>query len=76
MFTQEEPGLLGIEAGKIPYTVSPKIILGTAAGSGAFALGAIIASTIIVTTQATKDDLISYHQDNGTPIQGDNLVQS
>ena len=74
MFTQEEPGLLGIEAGKIPYTVSPKIILGTAAGSGAFALGAIIASTIIVTTQATKDDLISYHQDNGTPIQGDSLV--
>mgnify|MGYP001304765860 CR=1 FL=1 len=59
IFTQEEPGLIDLEKGMIPYTVAPKVILGTAAGSAAFILGAIISSTVVLTTQASLDSLIS-----------------
>ena len=78
MFTQEEPGLVDMEKGMIPYTVSPKVILGTAAGSAAFVFGAAIASTVVLTTQASLDSLISNADQtdgsNQKTIDGEELV--
>ena len=78
MFTQEEPGLIDLEKGMIPYTVAPKVILGTAAGSAAFVLGAIISSTVVLTTQASLDSLINSAADSDgsdqKTIDGEELV--
>jgi len=74
MFTQEEPGVINIEKGLIPYQVAPKVVYGIAAGAGAFALGAIISNTIMISTQAAKDDLVEGALAQDTTIDGKILV--
>jgi hypothetical protein len=74
MFTQEEPGTIEMVKGMIPYTVAPKVVYGVAAGAGAFALGAIISNTIMISTQAAKDDLVEGAIAQGSTIDGKILV--
>ena len=55
MHTPDQPGLIQMEKGFVPYQISPKVVYITAGTAGAFALFGLIAETNVYTLSATRD---------------------